>query len=85
MADATGDTAARAAACAAILASGEPVFVPLAEICARRGDIDEAFAWLTRAVDTREPVGSEMRGYVGFRPLHGDPRWPALLRRIGLL
>jgi TolB-like protein/Tfp pilus assembly protein PilF len=84
MADAAGDTAAREAACAAILACGEPAFVPLAEICSRRGDIDEAFALLARAVDTREPVVSEMRGYVGFRPLHDDPRWPALLRRIGL-
>jgi TolB-like protein/Tfp pilus assembly protein PilF len=84
MADAAGDTAAREAACAAILASGEPAYVPLAEICSRRGDIDEAFALLARAVDTREPVVSEMRGYVGFRPLHDDPRWPALLRRIGL-
>jgi TolB-like protein/Tfp pilus assembly protein PilF len=84
LADATGDTAAGEAACAALLASEDPACLALAELCSRRGDIDDAFAWLARAVDAREPAVSEMRSLIGFRPLHDDPRWPALLRRIGL-
>ena len=84
LADKAGDTAASEAARAALLASGEPVCVSMAEIHARRGDIDEAFEWIARAIDAREVAVSEMRTFIGFRPLHGDPRWPAQLRRIGL-
>ena len=48
------------------------------------GDVDAAFAWLERGYTER---GSFMDGLAvtpAFTPLHGDPRWRPLLRRMHL-
>ncbi len=48
------------------------------------GDADAAFRWLERGYEER---GSFMDGVgitAAFAPLHDDPRWPRLLRRMGL-
>lgn len=48
------------------------------------GDADAAFAWLERGYTER---GSFMDGLAvtpAFAPLHGDPRWRPLLRRMRL-
>lgn len=57
----------------------------VAEVCAYRGEIDEAFAWLQRAYETKDGGIS----YIMIDPildvLHEDPRWEPLLEEIGLL
>ena len=51
---------------------------------AMRGETDEAFAWLDRAFAQRDSGLPFVKYEFCFRSLHGDPRWPALLARIGL-
>ncbi len=56
----------------------------IASIYVALGDNDAAFQWLERAYN--EHSGS-LHGIVArpiFRPLHSDPRFAALLKRIGL-
>jgi len=56
----------------------------LAEVCAVRGDVDKAFSWLDRALEERDPGITHARVSTHLRPLHGDPRWDALTKRLGL-
>jgi tetratricopeptide (TPR) repeat protein len=49
------------------------------------GDPDEAFGWLERAVDEHDPHVLGLNIIPAFRPLHPDPRFRALVQRIGLL
>lgn len=56
----------------------------IAEVYAARGEIDQAFAWLERAYDQRDPGAMGVRADRNLRPLHGDPRWGAFLMRMGL-
>ena len=55
----------------------------IAEVCAMRGESDEAFTWLDRAIAERDPGVTHTKADPRFRPLNNDPRWPALLRQIG--
>jgi TolB-like protein/tetratricopeptide (TPR) repeat protein len=55
----------------------------IGEIYAVRGEIDNAFEWLERAIVERDPGVTHVRGSPRFRPLLSDPRWPALLKTIG--
>jgi tetratricopeptide (TPR) repeat protein len=55
-----------------------------AQIRACRGESDAAFAWLDRAVAARDPIVSSIRNEPLLRSLHADPRWKALLKKIGL-
>ena len=48
------------------------------------GDRDGAFGWLERAYDLRDAFLHTVKATPAFEPLHADPRWDALLRRIGL-
>jgi serine/threonine protein kinase/Flp pilus assembly protein TadD len=56
----------------------------IAEVCAIRGEGDAAFAWLERAYAQRDGgvVFAKSSRFLG--PLHGDPRWSALLTKLGL-
>ncbi len=56
----------------------------VAEVRAARTEIDEAFAWLERAYAKRDTGLAHARTNPRLRPLHGDPRWGALLKRMGL-
>jgi tetratricopeptide (TPR) repeat protein len=56
----------------------------IAEVHAYRHEIDVAFDWLTKAVEQNDPGVSSMRGDPILMTLHADPRWNALLARIGL-
>jgi tetratricopeptide (TPR) repeat protein len=56
----------------------------IAQVHAARGESDLAFEWLERAYLQRDPGLSEMKPSPLLRPLHGDPRWPAFLRKMGL-
>ena len=55
----------------------------IAEIYSMRGEIDEAFEWLTRAVDERDPGSTHARVNPRFLSMHDDKRWEPLLKRIG--
>ena len=56
----------------------------IAVVYAARGEMDLAFQWLERAYVQRDPGLSDLKCISLLRPLHADPRWGALLRRMGL-
>jgi hypothetical protein len=58
--------------------------IQISEVCAARGERDEAFGWLERAYVQRDPGLAEMKLSVPLRSLHGDPRWGVFLRKMGL-
>ena len=47
-------------------------------------EIDEAFAWMDRAVEERDPMMVPIESYEFFDPLRSDPRYAALLRKMNL-
>ena len=55
----------------------------IAEVYAMRGKIDNAFEWLERAIVDRDAGITHAKVNPRFRPLHGDPRWAAILKKIG--
>jgi len=48
------------------------------------GDVDRAFAWLNQACDKRIPLVRMINAEPEFAPLRSDPRFAALVKRIGL-
>jgi TolB-like protein/cytochrome c-type biogenesis protein CcmH/NrfG len=62
-------------------ANDQPSFT--ADIYAFRGDADAAFAWLNRAVTSKDPNVSGALTDPLLDSLHGDPRWIPFLRTIG--
>jgi len=56
----------------------------VAQVRAVRGEVDAAFEWLGRAYETRDAGVALAKVTSSLRGLHGDPRWAAFLRRIGL-
>lgn len=58
----------------------------IAEIFGAAGEADSAFEWLESAVQQRDPgLTDELLVTETLRGLHGDPRWQALLAKLGLL
>jgi TolB-like protein/Tfp pilus assembly protein PilF len=55
----------------------------IAAVRAARGEADEAFAWLDRAFAQRDGGLSHVRCAPAFHPLHDDPRWDVLMRKMG--
>ncbi len=55
-----------------------------ASVYAGLGDKDRAFAWLEQAYEKRDPWLSNIKVEPAFDPLHSDPRFAELERRIGL-
>jgi hypothetical protein len=58
---------------------------PIAILYGAMGDLDDAFAWLDKAYQERDPELT----YINvpgrrFEPLRHDPRFRQLVRRIGL-
>ena len=47
------------------------------------GETDEAFVWLEQAYRERDPTMVALKWDLRMAPLHSDPRWADLLRRIG--
>jgi TolB-like protein/DNA-binding winged helix-turn-helix (wHTH) protein/Tfp pilus assembly protein PilF len=51
---------------------------------AAMGDMDNAFLWFDKACDAESSWLTGLKVVPGSAPLHSDPRYPALLRRVGL-
>jgi len=65
----------------------ERSFVPptaLGIISGALGEKDEAFAWLEKAYELRDPQLTYLKVGRRYTPLHSDPRFQDLLRRMGL-
>jgi serine/threonine protein kinase len=56
----------------------------IAAIYTSRGETDTAFEWLDTAYAQRDAGLSAVMSEPIFIPLHADPRWISLLRRLGL-
>jgi adenylate cyclase len=56
-----------------------------AEEFAMRGNIDEAFRWLSVGYDQRDGGFTQIIADPLLVPLHDDPRWEEILDRVGLL
>jgi tetratricopeptide (TPR) repeat protein len=79
-----GDAAASDAALRRLTKEfGDAVAFQIAAAHAWRGEIDAAFAWLDRAYAAHDPGLGESVSYPLLHALHGDPRWHALMRRVG--
>ncbi|MCB1164469.1 protein kinase [bacterium] len=62
----------------------EDAAVQIACVHALRGETENAFTWLDRAYAQRDAGLPGLKLEPALRSLHGDPRWPALLARMGL-
>ncbi|HSA96719.1 MAG TPA: hypothetical protein VLJ16_11765, partial [Acidobacteriota bacterium] len=47
-------------------------------------EIEEAFVWMERAIDERDSMIIPIKTYPFLDPLRGDPRFPALVRKMNL-
>ena len=56
----------------------------IAEVHGKWSAADEAFRWLERAFDQRDPGFSQAKSSMCLAGLHGDPRWSALMRKLRL-
>ena len=57
----------------------------VSEVRGVRGEAEAAFEWLDRAYAQRDGGLAELRATPRLRSLHGDPRWGAYLRKVGLV
>jgi tetratricopeptide (TPR) repeat protein len=62
---------------------GEDAAYNIAYVHAFRGEADEAFEWLTKAVDYNDPGLSEIVVENTFDNIQDDPRWLPFLESIG--
>jgi TolB-like protein/Tfp pilus assembly protein PilF len=58
--------------------------VQIACVYALRGETENAFSWLDRAYTQRDAGLAGLKLEPALRSLHGDPRWPAFLAKMGL-
>ena len=64
--------------------AGEESPSSMADIYARMGEKDKAFYWLEKVFDTRDPAVLQFKVEPIYDSLRDDPRYPELVRRIGL-
>lgn len=55
----------------------------IAENYAWRGDLDEAFEWLDRAIEEKQYIWGSLVFDPAFNKLHADPRWAEIRARDG--
>ena len=55
-----------------------------AQLRAWRGETATAFTWLEKALAARDPYMASLKSDLYLTSLHADPRWNALLKKIGL-
>jgi serine/threonine-protein kinase len=80
-----GDRAASDAALNEMIAKDSNIAAyQIAEVYAWRGEADAAFEWLQRSYDTRDTGVLSVRVDPLLRGLHADPRYTALLVKLGL-
>jgi serine/threonine protein kinase/tetratricopeptide (TPR) repeat protein len=58
--------------------------VDMAFVFAVLGEKEQVFAWLEKAFRERDPYLLDLKTYHRFDPVRSDPRYAALLRKIGL-
>jgi TolB-like protein/Flp pilus assembly protein TadD len=75
---------ADAALAALIKSYADTAACQISAVYAWRGEKDQAFAWMERAREQRDPGIGSVRAEPFFDSLHGDPRWDAFLHRMGL-
>ncbi len=83
----SGDVAEARALLARLHAAAEQTYIPascFAWIHLGLGELDEAFAWMNRAIDQRDPMMTPIKSYEFFDPLRSDPRFAVLLRKMNL-
>jgi serine/threonine protein kinase/Tfp pilus assembly protein PilF len=56
----------------------------IAEVHGARGEVDRGFEWLERAYEQRDGGLTDMKSSPCLRSLHGDPRWGAFIKKMGL-
>ena len=56
----------------------------IAGIALGLGDLDDAFRWMERAADTRDPLVVPILCYPFLDPIRGDDRYRALLATLKL-
>jgi Flp pilus assembly protein TadD len=61
----------------------EPASYNIAYAHAFRGEADQAFAWLEKALQHNDGGLSELVSQPMFAPIHNDPRWLPFLRKFG--
>lgn len=64
---------------------GDTAAYQLAEVHAYRGEKDQAFTWLERAFQQRDPGLQALTTDQTLARLHDDPRWPSFLEKMGLI
>ena len=62
----------------------EAIGQDLAAVYAGLGDKDKAFEWLEKDFEIRDGKLAETRFFPTYIPLHNDPRYKDLLRRMNL-
>jgi TolB-like protein/tetratricopeptide (TPR) repeat protein len=83
----SGEVAEARALLARLHATAEGAYVPascFAWIHLGLDEIDEAFTWLDRAIDERDPMIVPIKSYEFFDSIRSDPRFAALLRKMNL-
>jgi hypothetical protein len=63
---------------------GDPGSHLIGAVHARLGEKDAAFEWLEKAFQERENFLLQLKVHPMFDGLHGDPRFDALVKRIGI-
>ncbi|MDT8070329.1 MAG: hypothetical protein ROO76_19345 [Terriglobia bacterium] len=48
------------------------------------GEIDQAFEWMDRAVEERDPIIIPILSYAFLDPIRSDPRFQAILKKMNL-
>jgi hypothetical protein len=48
------------------------------------GDVDKVFEWLNIGADEKDPRQYSTKTRLSFKNLHSDPRWSALMKKMGL-
>jgi TolB-like protein/Flp pilus assembly protein TadD/predicted Ser/Thr protein kinase len=79
-----GDRAASEAALRELVAKYGDQAKLIAEVHAYRGEVDQALTWLNRAYQRHDSDLVYLKPSPFLTRLHGDPRWAALLEKIGL-
>jgi hypothetical protein len=82
--DALGRKADADSALNELIKRGDSEAMSLAAVYAHRNENDLAFTWLERAYSSRDAALWFLRSDPAFKSLRGDPRYLALLQRLGL-